>query len=63
MLLNISQAARELGVSIETVRRNIRAKRWPFYKLGPKTTRIDPEEIRALGKLIAEGRPRAEGKQ
>jgi len=48
MLLNVSQAARELGVSTETVRRNIRAKRWPFYRLGPKTTRVDVEEIRAL---------------
>lgn len=63
MLLNVSQAAKELGVSTETVRRNIRARRWPFYKLGPKTTRIDPDEIRALGKLIAEGRPRAEGER
>lgn len=60
ILLNITQAAKELGVSAETVRRNIRAKKWPFYKLGPKSTRIDPQEIRALGKLIAEGRPEAE---
>ncbi|MBI3001318.1 MAG: helix-turn-helix domain-containing protein [Deltaproteobacteria bacterium] len=57
MLSNISQAAKELGVSTETVRRNLRAGRWPYYKLGPKTTRVDVEEIRALGKLIAEGRP------
>lgn len=57
MLLNVSQAAKELGVCAETVRRNIRAGRWPFYLLGPKTTRIDPDEIRALGRLIAEGKP------
>jgi excisionase family DNA binding protein len=57
MLLNVTQAARELGVSAETIQRNIRAKRWPFYQLGPKTTRVDPNEIRALGKLIAERKP------
>ena len=48
MLLSISQGARELGVSIEHARRQIRAGRWPFYKLGPKATRIDIDEIRKL---------------
>jgi excisionase family DNA binding protein len=57
MLLNVTQAAKELGVSTETVRRNIRAGHWPFYRLGPKTTRVDVEEIRALGKFIAQRRP------
>ena len=51
MLLNVTQASRELGVSAETIRRKIRAGQWPFYKLGPKSTRIDPDEIRALGRL------------
>ena len=51
MLLSISDAAKELGVSTETVRKKIRSGTWPFYKLGPKTTRIDPEEILALGRL------------
>ena len=63
MLVNIPQAAKELGVSIEHIRRQIRAGRWPFYRLGPKATRIDVDEIRALGRLIAEGKqtPDAEG--
>jgi excisionase family DNA binding protein len=51
MLLTISQAAKELGVSAETVRRKIRDGVWPFYKLGPKSTRIDPDEIRAMARL------------
>ncbi len=54
-LLPLSQGARELGCSVEHARRQVRAGRWPAYKLGPKALRIDPEEIRALGKRIHEG--------
>jgi len=57
MLVTITQGARELGVSVEHIRRQIRSGRWPFYKLGSKATRIDVAEIRALGRLIAEGKP------
>lgn len=55
MLFTVSQAAKELGVSTEHVRRQIRAGRWPYYQLGKKGTRIDVQEIKALGRLIAEG--------
>jgi len=55
MLVRITEGAKELGVSTEHVRRMVRAGRWPAYRLGPKATRIDPDEIRALGKLIFEG--------
>jgi excisionase family DNA binding protein len=55
MLVGITQGAKELGVSVEHIRRQIRAGRWPFYKLGPKATRIDVDEIRSLGRLIAQG--------
>ena len=55
MLTSLTQGAKELGVSVEHIRRMVRAGRWPAYKLGPKATRIDPDEIRALGKLIYEG--------
>jgi excisionase family DNA binding protein len=34
MLLNIKQAAGELGVSVVTVRRLIRVKRIPYRKIG-----------------------------
>ena len=57
MLVSITQGAKELGVSVEHVRHQIRTGRWPFYKLGPKATRVDVEEIKALGRLIAQGRP------
>jgi excisionase family DNA binding protein len=59
VLVNIPQAAKELGVSVEHIRRQIRSGRWPFYKLGAKATRIDVDEIKALGRLIAEGKPSA----
>ena len=55
MLVTILQASRELGVSPNHVRNMIRKGRWPYYKLGVKGTRVDVEEIKALGRLIAEG--------
>lgn len=55
MLVRVSEAATLLGVSAEHIRRMIRAGRWPFYKLGEKGARIDVDEIKALGRLIAEG--------
>ncbi len=58
MLVTITQGSRELGVSVEHTRRQIRSRRWPFYKLGAKAMRIDVGEIRALGRLIAEGKPK-----
>lgn len=54
MLMSVTAAARELGVSSEHIRRQIRAGLWPTYKLGPKATRIDPEEIKSLGRLISQ---------
>ena len=48
MLASISQAAKELSVSTEHLRRMIRAGSWPVYKLGPKATRIDVDEIKKL---------------
>ncbi len=60
MLVSVTQGAKELGVSVEHIRRQIRSGRWPFYKLGAKATRIDVTEIRALGRLIAEGKPRVD---
>jgi len=54
MLVNLSQGSRELGVSIEHARRQVRAGKWPSYKLGKKATRIDVEEIRVLSRLSAQ---------
>jgi hypothetical protein len=54
MLVNVSQAARELGVCTEHIRRQIRAGNWPIYRLGPKAIRLDLEEIRKLGRVLSE---------
>jgi len=51
MLVRIVDAAKELGVSTEHIRRMIRAGKWPIYRMGPKATRIDVEEIRTLARL------------
>lgn len=56
MLVTISAAARELGVSPEHVRRKIRNGEWPSYRFGIRATRIDVEEIKHLGHLIAESK-------
>ena len=50
-LVKIPTGARELDVSIEHARRQIRLGNWPAYKLGKKATRIDVEEIRTLSRL------------
>lgn len=55
MLVKISEASKILGVSAEHVRRMIRSGRWPYYQLGKKGTRVDIDEIKAFGRLIAEG--------
>ena len=54
MLVTVSQAARELGVSTEHARRMIRAGKWPTYKLGTKATRVDVGEVRELARLRGE---------
>ena len=56
MLTSVVNAAKELGCSAEHIRRQIRAGRWPFYVLSDKGTRVDVEEIKALGRLVAEGK-------
>ncbi len=55
MLVSVTEGAKQLGVSVEHVCRMIRAGRWPYYQLGKKGTRVDIDEIKALGRLIAEG--------
>jgi len=54
MLSTISAGARALGCSTDHIRRMIKDGRWPYYKLGKKAMRIDTEEIKNLGRLIAE---------
>jgi len=62
MLSSILETAKALKVSTRHVRRMISEKRWPFYRLGKRTIRLDLEEIKNLGRLIAGGKPQAETK-
>ncbi len=55
MLTRISDAARELGCSADHVRKMVKIGRWPFYRIGPKAMRVDTDEIKNLGRLIADG--------
>ena len=61
-LVSIQEAAQALGVSPDTVRRRIKAGRWPYYPLGPKAIRLDVDEIKSLGRLIAEGQQQGKKK-
>jgi len=55
MLLNVRAAARELDCSPDHVRRMIKMGRWPYYRLGLRALRVDPQEIKSLGRLVADG--------
>jgi len=53
MLLRVTDGAKELGLSTEQLRRMIRAGKFPTYRLGPRSTRIDVAEIRNLTRSSA----------
>ncbi len=61
MLVGITEASRQLGVSAEHIRRQVRSGRWPVYKLGLKAVRLDVEEIRQLGRLATEREKEVKG--
>jgi hypothetical protein len=48
MLKSISDVARELSCSEQTVRQKIALGLWPSYRLGPKSTRLDVDEIKKI---------------
>ncbi len=54
-LVAIPEAAQALNLSRRHIRRMISKRRWPFYRLGLKAIRIDLDEVKALGRVIAEG--------
>ena len=55
MFTKLSSAARELGVSEKFLRQLVAQKRIPFYKLSPRTLRVDLDELRDYMRLIANG--------
>jgi excisionase family DNA binding protein len=59
-LVSVREAARALRLSERHIRRMISEARWPFYRLGQRIVRVDIEEIKNLGRLIAEAKPVAD---
>jgi len=53
----ISQAAKKLSVSERFLYQLIKQGRIPFYRLSPRTLRVDLNELRDYMKLLAEGIP------
>ncbi len=57
MMIPIAQAAKELSLSQRFLRQLIAENRIPFYRLSPRTLRVDLDELRDYMRLIAEGKP------
>ena len=54
-LKSVTEAAEELGLCKAQVRKKINAGEWPYFKLGKKATRLDVDEIKSLGRVLAKG--------
>lgn len=57
-LMSPTQIAKALNISEETVKRRLREKKWPFYRVGDKSLRIDLDEILSLVKEKSHARSR-----
>jgi len=56
MLQSIHETSKALKLSERHIRRMISEGQWPFYRLGRRAIRLDVEEIKNLGKLIAKSK-------
>ena len=56
-MLKLKHAAKELTISERFLRQLIADGRIPYYRLSPRTLRVDLNELRDVMRLIAEGRP------
>ena len=56
----MKDAALHLNVSERFLRQLIAENRIPFYRLSPRTLRIDLDELRGYMRRIAQGKPRVE---
>ena len=57
MYARIADAAKTLSISERFLRQLIAENRIPFYRLSPRTLRVDLTELREHMRLIAEGKP------
>ena len=56
MLMKISEFCKTFDFSPEHVRRKVRSGAWPAYKFGVRSWRLDPEQIRKLGRVRSKKR-------
>jgi len=56
MFTRIADAAKALGVSERFLRQLIAQNRIPFYRLSPRTLRVDLDELRQYMRDLAEER-------
>ena len=54
MFISIPKASKELQVSERHLRKLLRLGRIPAYKLSPRTTRVDLDELREHMRLLAD---------
>ncbi len=50
MLVSLQEASKKLGVSIFSLRRWIKGKKIPVYKLGERSFRLDLDEVMRLSR-------------
>ena len=55
MFTKLGVAAKELSISERFLRQLISEQRIPFYRLSPRTLRVDLNELRDYMRLLAEG--------
>ena len=58
MFVPLKEASSELSVSERFLRELIAKKKIPFYRLSPRTLRVDLTELRDFMRHLAEGKPR-----
>jgi excisionase family DNA binding protein len=56
-LVNCKTLASELKVNDQFLRKLVREKKIPFYRLSERTLRFDVTEVKNYMRLIAEGKP------
>ncbi len=55
MFVPLKEASSELSVSERFLRELVAKKKIPFYRLSPRTIRLDLDELRKYMRLVAEG--------
>lgn len=59
--LTVAELADKLKCSISTVQNNVRNKKWPHKKFGPRIIRFTPEHVEQIGAMAEV--PVLEGKE